>query len=205
MLKQGSVGQQRSWRGDLVAQSSSGGVFSPAPLTDALGDLVSGNRAVYDWNGSWGYRNEVLTGGLVKVGVRWYDPVVGRFLQQDLWLGSIYAPLMLNAYGYCVNDPVNAVDPSGLFTVDFDLGFIHVGFYIDPVLGFHPFVAFDPIPGVGGYIGVVDFGTRVPGPFVSIIGNIVVGGEIGFCPAGLYGSLGVGFSPDIALLIGWMW
>jgi hypothetical protein len=28
-------------------------------------------------------------------------------------LGSIYAPLTLNAYGYCVNDPVNAVDPSG--------------------------------------------------------------------------------------------
>jgi hypothetical protein len=34
-------------------------------------------------------------------------------LQQDPWLGSIYAPLTLNAYGYCVNDPVNAVDPSG--------------------------------------------------------------------------------------------
>ncbi len=57
----------------------------------------------------------VLTeaGGLVKVGVRWYDPTVGRFLQQDPWLGSVYAPLTLNAYGYCVNDPVNAVDPDG--------------------------------------------------------------------------------------------
>jgi hypothetical protein len=29
-----------------------------------------------------------------------------RFLQQDPWLGSIYAPLTLNAYGYCVNDPL---------------------------------------------------------------------------------------------------
>jgi hypothetical protein len=34
-------------------------------------------------------------------------------LQQDPWLGSLYAPLTLNAYAYCVNDPVNAVDPSG--------------------------------------------------------------------------------------------
>ncbi|GIV08587.1 MAG: hypothetical protein KatS3mg019_0678 [Fimbriimonadales bacterium] len=68
----------------------------------------------YDWNGAWLYRNELTeTGGLVKVGVRWYDPAVGRFLQQDPWLGSLYAPLTLNAYGYCVNDPVNAVDPSG--------------------------------------------------------------------------------------------
>jgi RHS repeat-associated protein len=70
---------------------------------------VSGIRAVYDWNGAWGYRNEALTGGLQKVGVRWYDPTVGRFLQQDPWLGSLYAPLTLNAYGYCVNDPVNYV------------------------------------------------------------------------------------------------
>jgi hypothetical protein len=43
-----------------------------------LGDLVSGVRPTYDWNGAWGYRNEALTGGLQKVGVRWYDPTVGR-------------------------------------------------------------------------------------------------------------------------------
>jgi RHS repeat-associated protein len=100
-------------RGDLVATSSPTGAYAPAPITDAFGDLVAGNRQTYDWNGAWGYRNEALTGGLQKVGVRWYDPTVGRFLQQDPWLGSIYAPLTLNAYGYCVNDPVNAVDPDG--------------------------------------------------------------------------------------------
>ncbi|GBC93651.1 hypothetical protein HRbin15_02152 [bacterium HR15] len=71
-------------------------------------------RQVYDWNGAWLYRNELTeTGGLVKVGVRWYDPAVGRFLQQDPWLGSIYAPLTLNAYAYCLNDPVSFTDPSG--------------------------------------------------------------------------------------------
>jgi len=102
-----------SIRGDLAATSSPTGAYSPAPLTDAFGDTIAGARQTYDWNGAWGYRNEALTGGLQKVGVRWYDPTVGRFLQQDPWLGSIYAPLTLNAYGYCVNDPVNAVDPSG--------------------------------------------------------------------------------------------
>jgi len=99
--------------GTCVVTSSPTGAYSPAPITDAFGDLVSGARPTYDWNGLWGYRNEALTGGLQKVGVRWYDPTVGRFLQQDPWLGSIYAPLTLNAYGYCANDPVNAVDPSG--------------------------------------------------------------------------------------------
>ena len=100
-------------RGDLVATSSPTGAYSPAPITDAFGDTVAGARQTYDWNGAWGYRNEALTGGLQKVGVRWYDPTVGRFLQQDPWLGSIYAPLTLNAYGYCVNDPIRLVDPSG--------------------------------------------------------------------------------------------
>ncbi|MFN4033672.1 MAG: hypothetical protein ACK4ME_08685, partial [Fimbriimonadales bacterium] len=38
----------------------------------------------------------------------------GRFLQKDPWLGDVHQPLTLNAYGYCVNDPVNAVDPSGM-------------------------------------------------------------------------------------------
>jgi RHS repeat-associated protein len=101
-------------RGDLVATSSPTGAYSPASITDAFGDTIAGARQTYDWNGAWGYRNEALTGGLQKVGVRWYDPAVGRFLQQDPWLGSIYAPLTLNAYGYCVNDPVNAVDPNGM-------------------------------------------------------------------------------------------
>ncbi len=90
-------------------------VQSPAmaPIADAYGDLVSGSPEVYGWNGGWGYRSEPNTGGLQKVGVRWYDPYTGRFLQKDPWLGSVSAPLTLNAYGYCVNDPINAVDPSG--------------------------------------------------------------------------------------------
>ena len=106
--------QYWSYRGDLVSQSSARGEMTPAPITDAFGDVVNGAREVYDWNGLWGYRNEAFTGGLQKVGVRWYDPAVGRFLQVDPWLGSIYLPRTLNGYGYCLNDPIQCVDPSGL-------------------------------------------------------------------------------------------
>jgi len=67
------------------------------------------------------YRNELVeAGGLMKVGVRWYDPYTGRFLQQDPWLGDMYAPLTLNAYAYCVNNPVGAVDPDGMFITVWD-------------------------------------------------------------------------------------
>ena len=100
-----------SLRGDLAGINASS---ANVPITDAFGELVSGMRQVYDWNGAWLYRNELAeSGGLVQVGVRWYDPATGRFLQKDPWLGSIYEPLTLNAYTYCLNDPVNAVDPSG--------------------------------------------------------------------------------------------
>ena len=110
----GAEFKHRSLRGDLVATSGSSGGFSSAAITDAFGDLVAGARQTYDWNGAWGYRNELVeAGGLMKVGVRWYDPMVGRFLQMDPWLGSIYQPLTLNAYGYCVNDPIQWVDPEG--------------------------------------------------------------------------------------------
>jgi RHS repeat-associated protein len=106
-------------RGDLVATSSLTGGYSPAPITDAFGDLVAGNRQTYDWNGAWGYRNEALTGGLQKVGVRWYDPAVGRFLQQDPWLGDVYVPITMNAFIYCANKPIQTVDISGLKPGDY--------------------------------------------------------------------------------------
>jgi RHS repeat-associated protein len=90
-------------------------------------------RQVYDWNGAWLYRNELTeSGGLVKVGVRWYDPAVGRFLQPDPWLGSLYAPLTLNTYAYCVNDPVNKVDDTGrqfrAIGIDVNIGNLGINF-----------------------------------------------------------------------------
>ncbi|CUU03326.1 MAG: hypothetical protein N2045_05945 [Fimbriimonadales bacterium] len=61
-------------------------------------------------NGAWGYRNEAHTGGLRKVGVRWYDPTIGRFLQKDPGLGGVYEPRTIAGYLYCENDPINYSD-----------------------------------------------------------------------------------------------
>ncbi|MFN7017241.1 MAG: RHS repeat-associated core domain-containing protein, partial [Fimbriimonadales bacterium] len=78
-----------------------------------FGSRVAGCPDVHGWNGGWGYRFEAHTGGLMKVGVRWYDPAIGRFLQKDPWLGDVHQPLTLNAYGYCVSDPVQMADEDG--------------------------------------------------------------------------------------------
>jgi len=109
--------------------------------------------------------------------VRWYDPTVGRFLQQDPWLGSIYAPLTLNAYGYCVNDPIQMVDPSGMIAIA--VGVV-VGLILDEVIerGQQPPLAppggpLNPAHGVGVGVGG---GQMMGGPNPWVRG----GGAVGF-------------------------
>ena len=44
---------------------------------------------------------------------RYYDSSIGRFTQQDTFLGITDNPLSLNRYTYCHNNPIMFVDPSG--------------------------------------------------------------------------------------------
>ena len=69
--------------------------------------------------------------------MRFYDPSLGRFLQEDPVLGSLSEPLTLNRWVYCAHDPVNRMDPSGMWfgisLEDFALG-------VSAALGFVPVV-----------------------------------------------------------------
>jgi len=120
LLQRGGVSQYWTWRGDLAATAGVDAPAQPAPVFDAFGDLVSGSPDVYAWNGAWGYRNEAHTGGLQKVGVRWYDPAIGRFLQKDPWLGTPRSPVSLNPYVFAFNNPVVMVDIGGYIAVPND-------------------------------------------------------------------------------------
>ena len=44
---------------------------------------------------------------------RYYDQGVGRFTQQDTWMGRDSDPITLHKYLYANSDPVNHTDPSG--------------------------------------------------------------------------------------------
>ncbi|XZE22599.1 FG-GAP-like repeat-containing protein [Pirellulaceae bacterium SH449] len=52
---------------------------------------------------------------LVRMGVRLYDPGLGRFISSDPHPGFFDFPQSLHKYTYVHNDPVNAIDPTGLF------------------------------------------------------------------------------------------
>ena len=54
-----------------------------------------------------------LGSGLQYMNARYYDPATGRFVSQDTYTGTPYAPWTQHLYSYCGNNPVNMVDPTG--------------------------------------------------------------------------------------------
>jgi RHS repeat-associated protein len=95
---QGSVRLVTNLSGQVVAEYS----------YDAFGNQLEGEEG---WNpfkycGIFGYREDEET-ALMKVGARYYDPTIGRWIQKDPILDGF------NWWLYCENDPVNGVDPLG--------------------------------------------------------------------------------------------
>jgi len=103
------------------------GLGSTRSLTDFLGQVTD----TYDYNAygtmldqsgttdnSYLYTGEQFDSALDNyyLRARYYDPANGRFTAMDSWLGEDNRPLSLNKYNYTESDPINGVDPSGLFT-----------------------------------------------------------------------------------------
>ncbi|MBI4492385.1 MAG: RHS repeat-associated core domain-containing protein [Chloroflexi bacterium] len=53
--------------------------------------------------------------GFAYLRARMYDPGLGRFLQRDSFAGLLRNPLSLHRYVYARTNPVNLLDPSGLY------------------------------------------------------------------------------------------
>jgi RHS repeat-associated protein len=52
--------------------------------------------------------------GLYYLRARWYNQGTGRFLTRDTYPVDFQNPVELNRYVYVANNPIDAVDPSGL-------------------------------------------------------------------------------------------
>ena len=93
-------------------------------LADGNGNVI--NRYTYDiWGNPLSTSEQVpqpfrysgefwdSSTNLQYLRARWYDPSVGRFINEDTYEGDISNPLSLNLYTYVRNNPLTHIDPSG--------------------------------------------------------------------------------------------
>ena len=80
--------------------------------TDPWGALTSGLDES-DLNASVFTGHQTDLSGYVYMKARYYDPLAGRFLSQDSYLGEIGAPASMDRYLYGLGNPLGGVDPDG--------------------------------------------------------------------------------------------
>ena len=62
---------------------------------------------------------------------RYYDPTIGRFINADGYASTGQGIIGSNMFAYCLNNPVNRIDATGVASlwyyliVDHDMGFVH--------------------------------------------------------------------------------
>jgi RHS repeat-associated protein len=126
---------------------------------DSFGRIVDETGTVTDPYTYTGREFDPET-GLLYYRARYYDPMAGRFLQEDIFAGLVELPQTLNKYLYVLNDPQNANDPLGLASLT-----------INAFLG----------------VGVsVTFGMDENGKFVQVIGGVGLGAGVTFNPFGRF-------------------
>lgn len=96
-------------QGDIVGRTDSAGNFTATPVTDEFG-VGGADASRLGWLG--GHERFTTGGGLalIRMGVRLYDPRLGRFLAVDPVEGG-----SANDYDYVAGDPVNNKDLDGTF------------------------------------------------------------------------------------------
>lgn len=118
-----SIAQQRS---DRVSFYHVDGLGSTRALTDIDGNLT--DTYSYDAYGNLLHSTGNTTNNYLYTGeqydpnldsyylrARYYDPGLGRFNSPDPFGGLMTEPLSIAKYPYAHGNPVNAIDPSGLF------------------------------------------------------------------------------------------
>jgi RHS repeat-associated protein len=103
--------------GNPVAASNSAGQIIWRESYRPYGERLK-NEAASQSNSQWytGHRQDADT-GLVYMGARHYDPLMGRFLSIDPSGFSESNPHSFNRYAYANNNPLKFIDPDGRISI----------------------------------------------------------------------------------------
>ena len=107
-------------QGDILYVYSSTGNKLVSYVYDAWGNIISttysngGGTSAARFNPFTyrGYYRDSET-GMYYLNSRYYNPKMGRFISADAYVSTGQGLLGYNMYAYCLNNPVNYVDPSG--------------------------------------------------------------------------------------------
>ncbi|MBF0361974.1 MAG: hypothetical protein HQK49_13240 [Oligoflexia bacterium] len=148
---------------------------------------------IHDYVGR-GYDSDL---GAVRMGVRVYDPVTGRFLSPDRYFMENPGKCTVspyecgNLYGYAVNDPINRIDPDGNFAFVPILIAIGVGAVIGGTANviknhenIHGTMDFLKFAGIGAGIGAAGTGVGV----AAAMSGAALGGAFATGVLGLQGA-----------------
>ncbi|HEY9264766.1 MAG TPA: RHS repeat-associated core domain-containing protein [Mycobacterium sp.] len=113
----------------IVADHHGTGVVQVAQATNTMSRRYTdpygqARGAAATWTGDRGFLDKTQDAtGLVQVGARYYDPLIGRFVSVDPVM-DLSDPQQWNAYSYSNNNPLTWSDPSG----EIPIGAGHVGY-----------------------------------------------------------------------------
>jgi RHS repeat-associated protein len=98
--------------GDVVQIIDTDGNIVNSYAYDEWGNITDEMEGI---SNSFKYAGEVLDEetGLYYLRARYYDPEVGRFINEDTYEGELTNPLSLNLYTYVENNPLIYFDPFG--------------------------------------------------------------------------------------------
>lgn len=98
--------------GSVRAVINTSGSIVNSYTYEPFGKNYAVSETVYNpfgFTGQW-YDSEI---GQYYLRARQYEPTLMRFTDKDLQFGERELPLTIHKYLYCLNDPVNNIDPSG--------------------------------------------------------------------------------------------
>ncbi|CAM3584514.1 RHS repeat-associated core domain-containing protein [Saccharibacillus brassicae] len=103
---------QHNGHGDVTGLVKADGTALNSYTYDIWGNPLTADVQVEN---PFGYSGEFWDEdtGLQYLRSRWYDPSIGRFIQEDTFEGYVNRPSSLNPYTYVENNPLKYVDPSG--------------------------------------------------------------------------------------------